>query len=123
MDQQGVDQWAAVRAMEAAAARLGFSMIEVQYCIGRFRSKTWTTQAIANKFGVSCDTIDHYEMIIRQQALLANPFMNAQIEHHRDEVELKVAEAIVEEGKRRVALVEKLEKDYIDPTQYPRIKK
>jgi hypothetical protein len=122
MNQEGVDQWAAIKAMESASARLEFTMLEVQYCIGRFRSKGWTTDAIANKFHVEQITIDHYEMIIRQQALLANPFMNAQLEHHRDEVELKVAEAIVKEGKRRVALVDKLKEDYVDPTKYPRIK-
>lgn len=89
--------------MEDASARLGFSMIEVQYCIGRLRfrpNNPLTTEQIAEKFGITPATLVGYEQIVAQEAMMQNPVLHALLKKE-DEVNEKIGPAIEAERDRR----------------------
>lgn len=92
--------------MEGAAARLGFSMIEVQYCIGRLRfrpNNPLATEQIAEKFGITAATLVGYEQIVAQEAMMQNPVLHALLKKE-DEVNERLPAAIdAERDKRYVA--------------------
>lgn len=107
--------------MAECGYRLKFTAVEVIYCLGKARAK-WPIEKVAEKFGVSVETLIAYEAILIEQAQAAHPLLHM-LTAKENAINVGLDAAIAIERGRRTALVDKLEKDWIDPLMRPRMPK